>query len=529
MQPSTLPPTASRSLGGRLSSETSPLPPPPPPVVRLREEKDVSSHRDPSREVFASPAGSAHRPTLGIAQESLRTLPRADDGEGLLYSLGPRRRGPAPPTRQPPSGLPNILDSSGTFTPKYPASRSMNPSFSPARYTPPPPPTKLTLTPRVIALPVSPRTQKGINPRAVPPPPSAINQQYAAPPFSDVPVNLARRARTVMLESTSGSLPARTRVSRTRYMDPDSAGPVSCPAGTPLQTSGRVLCVECTTNPKDRKHPFEVVLPMARRRRGNVDVGWALGAKPESERQLGVGRSGRTTDRAVEEGSGNAATAFGAPGSRTGARQGDAMRHSSRKRPRDSEIPPAPGARVDEYESLPSSAEIRQLSGSLLPVKQVAGRRRLSGLFWSTIENFNIRAQRRATDSPTITAGRAGGARPTTQSKPRATASRDRLHGGRLARPGFSPPPPAASASTISANRPALVVFRSTTGPPSPEGCRRSQLAFDAVLANHKRCGTARGADGLGSATEVNARNFEEKRRVKTRPKRFVAGSGKLE
>lgn len=508
MQPSTLPPTASRSLGGRLSSETSPLPPP--PVVRFREEKDVSS------------AGSAHRPTLGTAQEplptGLRTLPRVDDNEILSYSLGPRRRGPAPPTRRPPSGLPNILDSSGTFTPRHPTSRSMNPSFSPARYTPPP--TKLTLTSRVIALPVSPRTQKGINPRAVPPPPSAINQQYAAPPFSGVPVDLARRARTVMLESTSGRLP----VPRTGYIDPAPAGPVSCPAGAPLQTSGHVLCVECTTNPKDRKHPFEVVIPMARRRRrGNVDVGWALGGKPESERQLSVGRSGRTTDGAVEEGGGNAATAFGAPGSRTGA----------------------PGARVDEHESLPSSAEIRQLSSSSLPVKQVAGKRRPSGLFGSTIENFNTRAQRRATDSPTITAGRAGGARPTTQSKPRATASHDRLHGS-------GPPPPAASASAIrpvatptlescpgpsrpldadaTPNRPALVVLRSTTGPPSPEGRRRSQLAFDAVLANHKRCGTARGADGLGSATEVNVRNFEEKRRVKTRAKRFfVAASGKLE
>ncbi|KAL0632075.1 hypothetical protein Q9L58_009063 [Maublancomyces gigas] len=307
-----------------------------------------------------------------------------------------------------------------------------------------------------------------------------------------------------MLESTSGRLP----VPRTKYIDPAPAGPVSCPAGAPLQTSGHVLCVECTTNPKDRKHPFEVVIPMARcRRRGNVDVGWALGGKPESERQLGVGRSGRTTDGAVEEGGGNAAAAFGAPGSRTGA----------------------PGARVDEHES-----------SSSLPMKQVTGRRRPSGLFGSTIENFNTQAQRRATDSPTITAGRAGGARPTTQSKPRATASHDHLHGS-------GPPPPASAIRPVATptlescpgpsrpldaapNRPALVVLRSTTGPPSPEGRRGSQLAFDAVLANYKRCGTARGADGLGSATEVNVRNFEEKRRVKTRAKRFlVAASGKLE
>lgn len=283
-------------------------------------------------------------------------------------------------------------------------------------------------------------------------------------------------------------------------------------------------CVECTTHPEDPKHPFEVVVWMPRRRRadmvssdsgsarGDTNIVLAAGAGGSSDpgrrskRQRVAGQSKRKTavlneDRPANDGFGRKeqhdmerSLASGVPGNRMSSR----------------------GPQVDAGKTAGITPEVRKLSSS--------------GLFGRARRKYNARVPNaitansppRARISNQINDSRSPPV-PMVQPERPVTTSTNRPQGSRPALAG-----PSRHIATASVQPPGfipLVVLHSTTNPSPPERRRDGQIGYDGLLANHERCRTARGVEGLGSATSVNLKNFEEMKREKTRSRRLLAAN----
>lgn len=496
----------------------------------------------------------------------------------------PMLRFPSESTAPIHSGI-HILDSSGTLTSRDPPAPSLvNPQSPPAGHTHPHSNSASATASGFATLPRppglhtrDPQVPRGMYPR-VPGRlrfPSRIAQGVnaatadlgisinpAAIKRPDSDPTAAIGARTTLPEFVSGRrLPTQARMQEMHtghmsgvaprlimtagYTNPAPMGSKPCPVASDMQPIGvsgidfplvepgaYARCVECTTHPEDPKHPFEVVVWMPRRRRadivssdsgsarGDTDIVLAAGAGdfsdpgPRLKRQRVAGQSKRKTvvlneDRPANDGFGRKeqhgmerSLASGVPGNRLSSR----------------------GPQVDAGKPVGITPEVRKLPSS--------------GLFGRARRKYNAQVPNAVTaNSPPrariesqISDARSPPVSMVQPERP-VTISTNRPHGSRpaLAGPSRLVAATASRHVAIASVQPPgfipLVVLHSTTDPSPPERRRDGQIGYDGLLANYERCRTARGVEGLGSATSVNLKNFEEMKREKTRSRRLLAAN----